>query len=80
MDKTKRAVRRAHTERLKAKRRVYWNAGYWAVKYTGEPVCPRRVGITYRTPKACGCWMCSNHRTLWGPSIAEVKQKARWLD
>ncbi|EJG2208717.1 hypothetical protein BET61_RS18350 [Morganella morganii] len=65
------AIRRHHEKRLKSKRSKYYNAGR-ATK--------RNVGMCYRTPALCGCWMCANHRKVFGMSIKEVRDRQRCID
>ncbi|CAM3233468.1 hypothetical protein ABLA30_14410 [Xenorhabdus nematophila] len=50
--------------RLKAKRSKYNNAG-------GQPD-KTSVCICYRTPCLCSCWMCANHRDVFGMSINKI--------
>lgn len=73
----KRAIRRAHIDRLKKARAGYW--GYDRIKafenrITGTPVIyergqgamdDRRLGIVVSTPKSCSCWMCGNPRRFY---------------
>ncbi|WNP29372.1 hypothetical protein RN616_12615 [Morganella morganii] len=65
------AIRRHHEKRLKSKRSKYYNAGR-ATK--------RNIGMCYRTPALCGCWMCANHRKVFVMSIKEVRDRQRCID
>ncbi|MEQ1976660.1 hypothetical protein [Xenorhabdus sp. SGI240] len=66
------AVRRHHMYRLKAKRSKYNNAGHIPDA--------RGIGRCYRTPCACACWMCANHRDVFGMSIKETRDRAKYTD
>lgn len=66
-----RAIRRHHEKRLKSKRSKYNNAGR---------ATDRSVGMCYRTPALCGCWMCANHRKVFGMSIKEVRDRQKFID
>ncbi|WP_308366121.1 MULTISPECIES: hypothetical protein [unclassified Microbulbifer] len=58
-DRHKRALRRHHRARLKAKR-LYYYGGYIG---TLRPQQRRRhLGILARTAKLCSCWICGNPR------------------
>lgn len=56
----------------------YWNAGYWAVSRNLEAIDPAKVGRCATTPKACGCWMCSNARQVFGIPFSDVRRKQRY--
>lgn len=66
----KNAKRRHHIERIKNKRKSYW--------YKDFKLGPKQLGIVLKTPKLCGCWMCSNQRKHFGDSIQEIKQRAKY--
>ncbi|CDK64358.1 hypothetical protein [Morganella morganii IS15] len=36
--------------------------------------------MCYRTPALCGCWMCANHRKVFGMSFKEVRDRQRCID
>ena len=57
-----RADNRHHAERLKRKRRVYWN---------GDNGDARRNGIKARTPHPCSCMGCANQRAWYGDTMQE---------
>ncbi|CAB5644831.1 MULTISPECIES: hypothetical protein [Providencia] len=65
------AIRRHHEKRLKSKRSKYNTAGVADKK---------AIGICYRTPALCGCWMCSSHRKVFGMSIKEVRDRQKFID
>lgn len=67
MKSKKRAVRRHHAARLKAKRMYYYNAAAGGLA---------AVGIVYQTPCLCSCWMCGNQRKHHGMPIQERKARA----
>lgn len=69
MKSQKRAVRRHHARRLKAKRTRYHNAGAGGEK---------AVGIVYQTPCLCSCWMCGNQRKHHGIRIQERRDRAMY--
>lgn len=50
----KRAIRRHHRERLKKKRKCYYNG--WA------GISPSNIGKMVNTPKTCSCSGCGNPR------------------
>ncbi|PHM22585.1 hypothetical protein BDE27_1685 [Xenorhabdus ehlersii] len=66
------AVKRHHMYRLKVKRGRYNNAGGQPDKTSAE--------ICYRTPCLCSCWMCANHRDVFGMSIKEIRDRAKYTD
>ncbi|ECT1736176.1 hypothetical protein DVZ67_18615 [Salmonella enterica subsp. enterica serovar Saintpaul] len=70
MKSQKRAMRRHHTKRLKAKRNHYNNIG------AGGMVA---LGIVYRTPCLCSCWMCGNQRQYHGMHIQERRASAMYF-
>ncbi|EAM1616367.1 hypothetical protein EU642_22290 [Salmonella enterica] len=59
-----RALRRHHMARLKRKRSTYHNRG------AGTPT---GVGMVYRTPCCCSCYMCGHRRRYEGMSMQELK-------
>lgn len=73
MNKTQRAVRRHHQQRLKTKRSRYSNAGFAC-----DAVTPVSAGIAYVTPCGCSCWMCGNQRHHHGPNMQERRAKMRF--
>jgi hypothetical protein len=66
-----RALRRHHEKRLKKKRSRYFNIG------TGSP---QAIGICYRTPCMCSCWMCGCDRKIFGRPMQEVRALLRYSD
>jgi len=60
-----RALRRHHAQRLKRKRRGYWNGAATA--------SPRHAGKCLASPAICSCWLCGNRRKHHGPPIREVR-------
>ena len=60
----KRALRRHHIARLKArhKREHYWG---------DSNTTPQRVGKRLATPCVCSCMMCGHARTWFGVTLAE---------
>ena len=58
----KRAIRRAHRERLAKNRRNYWGRDEKSEKELGKLV---------NTATPCSCWMCQNRREQDGPTIQE---------
>jgi hypothetical protein len=59
---SRRAVRRAHYNRLKRKRSRYWWFQSWG---PGELLTADRdkmLGLLTETPKCCSCIMCGNPR------------------
>lgn len=65
MEKFNRAERRSQTERLKAKRKLYWGR-----QYDGS-MDARQLGKVVQYPQVCSCWMCANVRALEGPTLKE---------
>ncbi len=59
----KRALRRHHLERHKAKARkvLHWQDR----SFSSEREEALVVGKWAHTPKACSCWMCGNPRKHW---------------
>ncbi|MFK7969671.1 MAG: hypothetical protein AB8F95_04850 [Bacteroidia bacterium] len=55
----KRAVRRHHRKRLKAKRKQYWGAEHDVTH------SPRKLGMLVNTPCVCSCHGCGNPRKNW---------------
>jgi len=52
----KRAIRRAHRQRLKNKRKYYYGWG------DDLPLEGGRLGVVVNTPTVCSCAMCGNPR------------------
>jgi len=69
MKSKKRAVRRHHTARLKAKRMHYYNAA---------PGGLNSIRIVYQTPCLCSCWMCGNQSKHHGMHIQERRARAMY--
>lgn len=69
---TKRAIRRHHLARLKAKRKIYWN-GYASTDKIN-------MGICVITPCRCSCWGCGNQRKYQGISLKERAAKQDFFD
>lgn len=53
---SKRAIRRAHRERLKKQRRYRW----------GRELSTKELGMALTTPTPCSCWMCGNQGRIVG--------------
>lgn len=75
-----RAYRRHKLQVKKAKVATYWVAG--CSKWQGVFVQPdkRIVGKVANTPKACACWMCCNHRKVFGEPFADVRRKQLYVE
>jgi hypothetical protein len=62
---SKRAERRHHYQRLKAKRKDYWINKNWT--WISDEDMKIRIALTVNTPKRCSCDMCGNQRNaFWG--------------
>lgn len=66
-----RAQRRHQVNRIKDKRRKYWEA---------QPYTARSIGKTLYTPKRCNCWMCSKPRLVEGMNMQERRARLRYTD
>lgn len=67
-----RALRRHHTRRLKAKRRVYWGhhrGGAYALEWTA-----RQLGMVVATPHPCSCLGCGNERRWTGERTVQERR------
>lgn len=71
----KSAIRRHHWERVKNKRKKYWGRD---CRYN-PPLTQKQLNMVARTPKWCGCFMCSSHkRKKWGgKTFYQVRCNAR---
>lgn len=72
-DKT-RAIRRHHTDRLKASRNGFWG---------NNTQTDRQLGIVAQTPAVCSCWMCGNPRKFFSELTMQekkFKQTDGWED
>lgn len=71
----KSAIRRHHWKRLKNKRKKYWGR---EGKYN-PPLTQKQLNMVSRTPKWCGCVLCSSHkrRECGRKTFNEVKCTAR---
>lgn len=67
----KRAERRAQIERLKKRRRAYYN------RPTSDPA---ELGRRVHTMPACSCWMCGNPRRRGELPMNERRAAALWLE
>ncbi len=63
----KRAIRRHHIERLKAKR---IKEDYWCDKMDN----PRLLGICVNTPHPCSCYVCGNPRKHFNEKTIQEKR------
>jgi hypothetical protein len=63
------AERRHHVERIKARRRSYWNG------HAGTNA--RMLGKCARTPHPCSCIFCRSPREWDGPAIRDRRQAMR---
>ncbi len=62
----KRALRRAHKERVKARTRRIMRL--WHGRLSTGPMDPRKVGVNASTHcRPCGCWMCQEDRKEVAP-------------
>lgn len=69
----KSAIRRHHNARLKKKRKGYWGRdNKWS---TLDPLTPQQLNMVVRTPKNCGCFMCSRNKRIerGGKTFYEVR-------
>lgn len=70
----KSAKRRHHIERLKKKRKKYWGRNFGFM----DPLTPKQLNMVARTPKWCGCFMCSSKkRKKLGKTFYVKRQDAR---
>lgn len=67
---SKRAQRRHHYQRLKSKRKNYWNHGYNTYETTEEVLSGKVVD----TPKVCSCYMCGNPRKYFKEKTRQEKK------
>lgn len=68
----KRAIRRHHRERLKAKRKRYW--GYPQKYYDGRLLMSaQQLSVVTRTPHPCSCRGCGNQRQFEGRTLQELR-------
>ena len=72
-----REYRRVKSALKKKKCSRYSVAGVWG-PFTESQSDKRIVGKVAATPKACGCWMCANHRKVFGVPFSDVRRKARY--
>ena len=54
----KSAMRRHHWERVKNKRKKYWGRDGGS----NPPLMQKQLNMVARTPKWCGCVLCSSHK------------------
>jgi len=64
----KRSIRRHHRERLKKKRRYYWNRDLYNES-------SKVLGQVVNTPHPCSCPGCGNARKYLGPTRQERRLK-----
>lgn len=77
MKNYKRAQRRFHRERIRNKRKSYWNANDLPNGHLDDV----RLGIVTSTPATCSCWMCGNPRKYWGDKTRQElmsEEKFKW--
>ncbi len=67
----KRALRRHHAARIKAKRIDYYG-GY--IRRLPKPARLRHLGLVSRTAKLYSCWMCGNPRRWWKEQTVQEKR------
>lgn len=80
----KRAIRRAHTRRLKHNRKYYWGYGFPHRQYYGawgsdktlslsgfNEMDSKQLGKVVKNPAMCSCMGCGNARRWFGRSISE---------
>ena len=61
MAEKKRALRRSHEQRVKARARRIMRL--WNGRLSTGPLQPRKVGVNASTHcRPCGCWMCQQDR------------------
>lgn len=75
-----RAFRRHKLQVKKAKVSRYWNACTWQPFGYRQQTDKAIIGRVAATPKACGCWMCSNARQVFGEPFADVRRKQHYVD
>lgn len=75
-----RAYRRHKLQVKKAKVSTYWVAGCSSWQSLFVQTDKRIVGKVAASPKACGCWMCNNHRKVFGEPFGDVRRKQLYLD
>ncbi|EAM8271224.1 hypothetical protein DCT84_001620 [Salmonella enterica subsp. enterica serovar Glostrup] len=63
-----RAERRHQMCRMKRKRR-HDNAN-------GDG-SPKHLGLHYKTPCSCSCWLCGHRRDWYGPGMQELRARAK---
>jgi hypothetical protein len=66
-----RALRRHHYQRLKNKRKRYWDRSV--------DLEQRELGMVVSTPHPCSCWLCNKQRKRFGPKFSEMKAAERYL-
>lgn len=73
----KSAKRRHHIERLKKNRKNYW--GRDVFNNTLNPLTPRQLAMVVKTPKNCGCFMCSSNKRKerGGKTFYDVRQDSK---
>lgn len=71
-----RAYRRHKRQVKKTAVTRYGVAGYW---WNGDHIVTdkRVIGKVATTPKACSCWMCANHGTVFGERFVDVRRKLK---
>jgi hypothetical protein len=81
MKNPKRAIRRHHISRLKAKRKTYYGHNPLQQTFEGgseEPLTGKSLGLTVNSPQLCSCAMCGNpRRTGWnsGPDKLTIQER-----
>lgn len=73
-----RSVRRHHMERIKCNRSIY--NGY--PRFDGvsdKAMSARALGKVANTAKACGCWMCSRPRKMFGERTMQEQRQMQPL-
>jgi hypothetical protein len=66
----KRAIRRAHAERIKCARRKWW----------GHDLSRVEQGMVVDTPTPCSCWMCGNPRKYLGERTVQERRAMQEIE
>lgn len=75
-----RAYRRHKLQVKKAKVSRYWVAGCSSYLDINVQTDKRIVGKVAASPKACACWMCNNHRKVFGETFGDIRRKQLYVD
>jgi hypothetical protein len=77
MQKRNRVYRRLKAALKKQRVSRYGQANYYYRECTPQ-TDPRILGKVAAAPAGCGCWMCANHRQVFGVPFSETRRKLRY--